>query len=46
MRAANVRRLPVVVDGLPIGVVSLADLALEIDTTPTLANIAAAPPDR
>ena len=46
MRAANVRRLPVVVDGLPVGVVSLADLAHEIDTTPTLANIAVAPPDR
>ena len=46
MRAANVRRLPVVDDGRPIGIVSLADLALATDTTPTLANIAVAPPDR
>jgi CBS domain-containing protein len=46
MRAANVRRLPVVEDGRPVGIVSLADLALATDTTPTLADIAVAPPDR
>jgi CBS domain-containing protein len=46
MRAANVRRLPVVEQGRPIGIVSLADLALATDTTATLADIAVAPPDR
>ncbi|HSL12307.1 MAG TPA: CBS domain-containing protein [Actinomycetota bacterium] len=46
MRAANVRRLPVVDEGRPIGVVSLADLARATDTTSTLADIAVAPPDR
>lgn len=46
MRAANVRRLPVVEDGRAIGIVSLADLARGTDTTPTLADIAVAPPDR
>ena len=46
MRAANVRRLPVVENGRPIGIVSLADLALATDTSSTLAEIAVAPPDR
>jgi len=46
MRAANVRRLPVVDAGMPIGIVTLGDLSLETDTGGTLANITAAPPDR
>jgi CBS domain-containing protein len=46
MRAANVRRLPVVENGRPVGIVSLADLALATDTNSTLAEIAVAPPDR
>jgi CBS domain-containing protein len=46
MRAANVRRLPVVERGRPIGIVSLADLSLATDTSSTLAEIAVARPDR
>jgi CBS domain-containing protein len=46
MRAANVRRLPVLEDGLPVGIVSLGDLSLATDTNATLADIAVAAPDR
>lgn len=46
MRAANVRRLPVVENGRPIGIVSLGDLSLETDTGGTLADITVAAPDR
>jgi CBS domain-containing protein len=45
MRAANVRRLPVLENGIPIGIVSLADLSLATDTNETLADIAVAAPD-
>lgn len=46
MRAANVRRIPVVEAGRAVGIISLADLAPTTDTNSTLADIAAAPPDR
>jgi CBS domain-containing protein len=46
MRAANVRRLPVIENGQPVGIVSLGDLSIATDTGATLADIAEAPPDR
>jgi CBS domain-containing protein len=46
MRGANVRRLPVIEDGRPIGIVSLGDLSLATDTGSTLADISIASPDR
>jgi CBS domain-containing protein len=46
MRSADVRRLPVVEDGVPIGVVSLGDLSVETDAGPALADISTALPDR
>lgn len=46
MRAADVRRLPVVEGRLLIGIVSLGDLALATDSGSTLADISVASPDR
>ncbi|HVF05753.1 MAG TPA: CBS domain-containing protein [Frankiaceae bacterium] len=40
-----VRRLPIVQDGRPVGVVSLGDLAIEEDPESALADISAAPAD-
>lgn len=45
MRTKAIRRLPVIEDGKPIGIVSLGDLAIEKDPTSALADISAAPPD-
>ena len=45
MRERSVRRLPVVEDGRPIGIVSLGDLALERDPDSALGDISAAPPN-
>jgi CBS domain-containing protein len=45
MRQADVRRLPVVQDGRPVGIVSLGDLAVEREPDSTLADISAASPD-
>lgn len=45
MRSMAVRRLPVVEEGQPIGIVSLGDLALELDGRSALADISAAEPD-
>jgi CBS domain-containing protein len=45
MREKNVRRLPVVEDGKPVGIVSLGDLAMERDPDSVLADISAAPPN-
>ena len=45
MREKAIRRLPVVDDGKPVGVVTLGDLAIERDPTSALADISAAPPD-
>jgi CBS domain-containing protein len=46
MREADIRRLPVVQDGQPVGIVSLGDLAVERDPDSTLADISAASPDQ
>jgi CBS domain-containing protein len=43
MRERGVRRLPVVSDGRPVGVVSLGDLAVERDPDSALAEISAKP---
>ncbi|MFH8238473.1 CBS domain-containing protein [Streptomyces sp. NPDC018321] len=45
MREHAVRRLPVVEDGLPVGVVSLGDLAEAHDPASALADISRAEPD-
>ncbi|MFL5999636.1 MAG: CBS domain-containing protein [Streptomyces sp.] len=45
MRAHAVRRLPVVEDGLPVGVVSLGDIAEGRDPGSALADISRADPD-
>lgn len=45
MRQSNIRRLPIVEDGTPIGIVSLGDLAVERDPDSALADISAAPPN-
>jgi CBS domain-containing protein len=45
MRGRAVRRLPVVDNGRPVGVVSLGDLALERDPDSCLGQISAAPPN-
>jgi CBS domain-containing protein len=46
MRSADVRRLPVIEDGISLGVVSLGDLSQETDAGPALADISNARPDR
>ena len=46
MREADIRRLPVVRDGQPVGIVSLGDLAVEREPDSTLADISAASPDQ
>ena len=43
MRELAIRRLPVVEDGQPVGVISLGDLALEMDSRSALAEVSAAP---
>jgi CBS domain-containing protein len=45
MREADIRRLPVVEDGRPVGIVTLGDLAVEREPDSTLADISAASPD-
>jgi CBS domain-containing protein len=45
MREQDVRRIPVVQDGRPAGIVSLGDLAIERDTDSALADIASEPPN-
>ncbi|HEX8645641.1 MAG TPA: CBS domain-containing protein [Thermoleophilaceae bacterium] len=42
MREAKVRRLPVVEDGNPVGIVSLGDLAIEADDDSALKEISGA----
>ena len=46
MRDKALRRLPVVEEGRPVGIVSLGDLALERDPESALGGISAAPPNR
>lgn len=45
MRSRALRRLPVVEDGRPIGIVSLGDLAVERDPGSVLGRISAAEPN-
>jgi CBS domain-containing protein len=46
MRTRAVRRLPVVEDGRPIGIVSIGDLAVEREPESPLADISGAEPNR
>jgi CBS domain-containing protein len=46
MREHDIRRLPVVDGGRPVGIVSLGDLAVERDPNSALADISAASPDQ
>jgi CBS domain-containing protein len=46
MRAKAVRRVPVMDNGCPVGIVSIGDLALERDRESALADISAAPPNQ
>lgn len=43
MREHAIRRVPVVEDGKPIGMISLGDLAVDLDAESALADISAAP---
>ena len=43
VRGSNVRRVPVVQDGKPVGIVSIGDLAIERDKGSALADMSAAP---
>ncbi|MGP4022001.1 CBS domain-containing protein [Actinomadura sp. 3N407] len=45
MRERAVRRLPVLEDGRPVGIVSIGDLAMERDEVSALADISAARPN-
>lgn len=46
MRERAVRRLPVVENGRAVGIVTIADLAMEKDQSSALADISAAEPNR
>ena len=46
MREHDVRRLPVVKDGRPVGIVSLGDLAVEREPESALADISTGSPDQ
>jgi CBS domain-containing protein len=43
VRGKDVRRIPVVEDGRPVGIVSIGDLAIERDGDSALADISSAP---
>jgi CBS domain-containing protein len=45
VRERAVRRIPVVQDGAPVGVVSIGDLALNKDRGSALSDVSAAPPN-
>jgi CBS domain-containing protein len=45
VREHNVRRIPVVQDGRPAGIVSIGDLAIERDPESALADVSAARPN-
>ena len=45
MREHDIRRLPVVSDERPVGILSIGDLAVEREPDSTLADISAAAPD-
>jgi CBS domain-containing protein len=46
MRDEDIRRLPVVKNGRPVGIISLGDLAVDREPDSTLADISAAAPDQ
>jgi CBS domain-containing protein len=43
MREHDVRRVPVVQDGRPVGIISIGDLAIELDPESALADISSEP---
>jgi len=45
IRDKAVRRVPVVEGGKPVGVVSIGDLAIDLDSRSALAEVSAAPPN-
>lgn len=45
VRDRAVRRIPVLRNGTPVGVLSVGDLALEKDATPVLSGVSCAPPN-
>jgi CBS domain-containing protein len=45
LRQRALRRVPVVRDGIPVGMISVGDLALEADQRSALSQISAAPPN-
>jgi CBS domain-containing protein len=45
LRQRALRRVPVVRDGIPVGMISVGDLALEADWRSALSQISAAPPN-
>lgn len=45
MRRDAVKRVPVVEDGAPVGILSMGDLAIELDEDSALASVSAARPD-
>jgi CBS domain-containing protein len=45
VRERAIRRIPIMEDGTPVGVVSIGDLALEKDDRPALSGVSAARPN-
>jgi CBS domain-containing protein len=45
VRSRAVRRIPVVLGGRPVGIVSIGDMALDLDERSALAAVSAAPPN-
>lgn len=45
MRRAAVRRVPVVENNAPVGILSIGDLAVQFDDDSVLGDLSAAPPD-
>ena len=45
VRERAVRRIPVLQDGTPVGVVSIGDLALDKDARSALSGVSSAPPN-
>lgn len=45
MRRAAVRRVPVVENNAPVGILSIGDLAVQFDDDSVLADLSASPPD-
>ena len=45
VRERAVRRIPILADGIPVGVVSIGDLALDKDAMSALSGVSSAPPN-